>query len=328
MTHLPFAELHLHIEGTLEPELVMELARRNGVALPYDDVGELRAAYDFTDLQSFLDLYYANMAVLRTRQDFADMTAAYLARAATAGVRHAEIMFDPQAHLVRGVPLEVAVEGIASVLATSEDDHGVSTLLIAAFLRDRPEAEALDVLDGLLGMGAPIAGVGLDSAEIGHPPAKFARLFARARAAGLHLVAHAGEEGPAAYVTEALDVLGVERIDHGIRALDDDALVSRLVAEQVPLTVCPLSNVALRAVGTLAEHPVVAMLERGLNVSVHSDDPAYFGGYLDDNLDALTTAVGLTRAHRVRLAENSLRASFLPAGRRDALLAEVAAASD
>ncbi|MCK0116753.1 adenosine deaminase [Isoptericola sp. S6320L] len=328
MTHLPFAELHLHIEGTLEPELVLELARRNGVALPYDDVGELRAAYDFTDLQSFLDLYYANMAVLRTRQDFADMTAAYLARAATAGVRHAEIMFDPQAHLARGVPLEVAVEGIASVLATSEDDHGVSTLLIAAFLRDRPEAEALDVLDGLLGMGAPIAGVGLDSAEIGHPPAKFARLFARARDAGLHLVAHAGEEGPAAYVAEALDVLGVERIDHGIRALDDDALVSRLVAEQVPLTVCPLSNVALRAVGTLAEHPVVTMLERGLNVSVHSDDPAYFGGYLDDNLDALTTAVGLTRAHRVRLAENSLRASFLPAGRRDALLAEVAAASD
>ncbi|GAA1979388.1 adenosine deaminase [Isoptericola halotolerans] len=327
MTHLPFAELHLHLEGTLEPELVMELARRNDVTLPYRDVEELRAAYAFRDLQSFLDLYYANMAVLRTRQDFADMTAAYLARAATAGVRHAEIMFDPQAHLVRGVPLEVVVEGIASVLATSEDDHGVSTLLIAAFLRDRPEDEALDVLDRLLARGAPIAGIGLDSAEVGNPPARFARLFARAREAGLHLVAHAGEEGPASYVTDALDVLGVERIDHGIRSLDDDALVARLVAEQVPMTVCPLSNVALRAVDTLADHPVVEMLERGLNVSVHSDDPAYFGGYLDDNLDALGSSLGLTREQRIRLAENSVRSSFLPADRREELLAQIAAAS-
>ncbi|WP_277212574.1 adenosine deaminase [Isoptericola croceus] len=327
MTHLPYAELHLHIEGTLEPELVMELARRNDVTVPYRDVEELRAAYAFRDLQSFLDLYYANMAVLREPQDFADMTTAYLARAARAGVRHAEIMFDPQAHLVRGVPLETVVEGIGSVLATSEDDHGVSTVLIAAFLRDRDEAEALDVLDRLLAAGAPIVGIGLDSAEVGNPPAKFARLFTRARAAGLHLVAHAGEEGPAAYVTEALDVLHVERIDHGIHSMDDDALVSRLVAEQVPMTVCPLSNVALRAVDTVADHPVVAMLERGLNVSVHSDDPAYFGGYLDDNLAALTTSLGLSHEHRVRLAENSVRASFLPGDRRDALLARIAAAS-
>lgn len=229
---LPFAELHLHVEGTLEPELVVALAERNGVTLPYPDVEALRRAYDFTDLQSFLDLYYANMAVLRTAEDFADMTRAYLRRAAVAGVRHAEIMFDPQAHLVRGVPLEVVVDGIASVLATSEEDLGVSTLLLAAFLRDRDEDEALDVLDRLLALGAPIVGIGLDPAEVGNPPAKFVRLFARAREAGLRRIAHAGEEGPASYVTDALDLLGAERIDHGIRSLDDDVLVDRLVASR------------------------------------------------------------------------------------------------
>jgi adenosine deaminase len=324
---LPHAELHLHVEGTLEPELVMELAARHGVTLPYPDVESLRSAYDFTDLQSFLDLYYANMAVLRTAEDFADMTRAYLRRAAAAGVRHAEIMFDPQAHLVRGVPLETVVDGIASVLATSEEDFGVSTLLIAAFLRDRDEDEALDVLERLLAMDAPIVGIGLDSAEVGNPPSKFVRLYARAREAGLRRVAHAGEEGPASYVADALDLLGAERIDHGIRCLDDDALVERLVAEQVPLTVCPLSNVALRAVGSIHEHPLLEMLDRGLNVSVHSDDPAYFGGHLDDNLAALEGAHGLTAEQRTTLAANSVRSSFLPADRRDALLDEIAAAS-
>jgi adenosine deaminase len=324
---LPYAELHLHIEGTLEPELVLELAERNGVALPFADVDALRRAYDFTDLQSFLDLYYANMAVLRQAEDFADMTRAYLRRAAAAGVRHAEIMFDPQAHLVRGVPLAAVVDGISSVLATSEEEFGVSTLLIAAFLRDRDEAEALDVLDRLIALRAPIAGIGLDSAEVGNPPAKFVRLYARARAAGLHRIAHAGEEGPASYVVDALDLLGAERIDHGIRCLDDDALVERLVADQVPLTVCPLSNVALRAVAAIDEHPLTAMLDRGLNVSVNSDDPAYFGGYLDDNLAALDGAHGLSAKQRATLAANSVRSSFLPADRREALLAEIDAAS-
>ncbi|WP_402463664.1 adenosine deaminase [Isoptericola aurantiacus] len=325
---LPFAELHLHLEGTLEPELVLELARRNAVDLPFRDVDSLRRAYAFADLQSFLDLYYANMAVLQRPEDFADMTRAYLTRAAASGVRHAEIMVDPQAHLARGVPLETVVDGIASVLATSERDHGVSTLLIAAFLRDRDEDEALDVLDRLLALDAPIVGIGLDSAEVGNPPSKFVRLFDRARTAGLHRVAHAGEEGPPSYVVDTLDLLQVERIDHGIRSLDDDALVARLVADQVPLTVCPLSNVALRAVDRIEDHPVLTMLDCGLHVSVHSDDPAYFGGYLDDNLAALTTALGMTDEQRRRLAAHSIQASFLPADRRDALLAEIDAPSD
>jgi len=324
---LPFAELHLHIEGTLEPELVFALARRNGAELPYRDEEDLRARYEFTDLQSFLDLYYDNMAVLRTEQDFADMTRAYLVRAAAAGVRHAEIMFDPQAHLVRGVDLAVVVDGIAGVLRTSEADLGVSTSLVAAFLRDRPVAEALDVLEQLLAMEAPIVGIGLDSAEVGFPPGQFAPVYDRARAAGLHLIAHAGEEGPAEYVAEALDVLGVERVDHGIRVLDDDALVERLVAEQVPLTVCPLSNVRLRAVDTLADHPLATMLHRGLRVSVNSDDPAYFGGYLDDNLRETTAALRLSEADVVRLAENSVRSAFLDDARREALLGELRAAA-
>ena len=319
----PTAELHLHIEGTLEPDLVFHLAARNGIDLPYASPAELLEAYTFADLQSFLDLYYANMAVLQTAEDFADMTRAYLARAATAGVRHAEIMVDPQAHLARGIPLATCIEGIASVLRTSEADFGVSTSLIAAFLRDRPEAEALQVLDDLLRMDAPIIGIGLDSAEVGNPPSGFVRLFERARAAGLRCIAHACEEGPPSYAWEALDLLHVDRIDHGIRCLEDDALVARLVQEQIPLTVCPLSNVRLRAVDTLAEHPLPRMLAAGLNVTISSDDPAYFGGYVDDNFRALVTEVGLTVQDLAVLAANSVRSSFLPADRRDALLAEV-----
>lgn len=321
--HLPHAELHLHLEGTLEPELVMTLAARNKVELPFADIESLRAAYRFDDLQSFLNLYYANMAVLRTADDFATMTHAYLDRAARGGVRHAEVMFDPQAHISRGVSLDVVVEGIASALATSTEDHGVSTLLIAAFLRDQPEDEAIDVLDELLAMDAPIAAIGLDSAEVGNPPSKFVRLFERAGAAGLHRVAHAGEEGPPAYVSDALDLLGVERIDHGIRSMEDADLVARLVENQVPLTVCPLSNVALQAVDTLAAHPIARMLDEGLNVSVHSDDPAYFGGYLDDNAAAIVETLGLSRKQQARLAANSIRSSFLPASRQAALLAEI-----
>jgi adenosine deaminase len=322
-SQMPLAELHLHIEGTLEPELIFALAERNGTELPYANLEELRSRYEFTDLQSFLDLYYANMAVLRTEQDFADMTRAYLTRAAAAGVRHAEIMMDPQAHLSRGVSLETCVNSVASVLATSEEEFGISTLLIAAFLRDLSEDSALEVLEGLLAMDAPIAGIGLDSAEVGNPPSKFTRLFARAGEAGLRKIAHAGEEGPPSYIVEALDVLGVERIDHGIRCMEDPELVERLVTDRVPLTVCPLSNVRLRAVDMLAAHPLPAMLAAGLNVSVNSDDPAYFGGYVDSNFAQLESVLGLSEFDRVRLAANSIRSSFASEERKQELLAEL-----
>ncbi len=323
MSRLPTAELHLHIEGTLEPELIFKLARRNAIELPYRDVEELRAQYEFTDLQSFLNLYYSNMAVLRTEQDFADMTDAYLARARAAGVRHAEISLDPQAHLARGVRLETCINGVACALRDSEARYGMSTSVIAAFLRDRPAEEALDVLEQLIDMDAPIIGIGLDSAEVGHPPSKFAAVFARAHAAGLRCVAHAGEEAGPSYVWEALDLLGVARIDHGIRALEDESLVERLVAEQIPLTVCPLSNVRLHAVDTLAEHPLPRMLARGLNVSVHSDDPSYFGGYLDGNFAQLKSTFGLDAGQLAQLAANSVRSAFLSAERSSILLAEI-----
>ncbi|MBM6620123.1 adenosine deaminase [Micrococcaceae bacterium RIT802] len=320
---LPVAELHLHIEGTLEPELIFELAARNGIELPYRDVADLRARYEFTDLQSFLDLYYANMAVLVTEDDFATMTTAYLRRAAGAGVRHAEIFIDPQAHLARGVDLATSIGGVARALSTSSADFGMSTSLIAAFLRDQPAEDALAVLEELITMQAPIIGIGLDSAEVGHPPSRFTAVFDRAREAGLECVAHAGEEGPPGYIREALDVLRVSRIDHGIRAMEDDELVRRLVEEQVPMTVCPLSNVRLRAVTNLAAHPLPRMLEAGLNVSIHSDDPSYFGGYLDDNLDRMRETFGLSPATFARLAANSIRSGFLPEQRQDELLAEV-----
>ena len=317
----PLAELHLHIEGTLEPELIMELAARNGVDLPWGGLEELREQYRFEDLQSFLDLYYANMAVLQRREDFAEMTRAYLERARQAGVRHAEIMVDPQAHLHRGVDLATSIGGVADVLARSEQDYGISTVLIAAFLRDHPVEEAKQVLEDLLAMGAPIDAVGLDSAEVDNPPEKFVALYDRARAAGLRLVAHAGEEGPCSYVSQALDLLRVDRVDHGVRCLEDDALVRRLVAEQVPLTVCPLSNVRLRGVASLEEHPITEMLRLGLNVSVNSDDPAYFGGYVDENFRCLAEEFDLTRADIAALAANSFRGSFAEPRRREEMLA-------
>lgn len=319
----PVAELHLHIEGTLQPELIFALAERNGIALPYSGLDELREKYEFTDLQSFLDLYYANMAVLQTEEDFADMTRAYLERAAAAGVRHAEIMLDPQAHVARGIALETCVNGVASVLATSQEDYGISTLLIAAFLRDLSEESALEVFGRLMTMNAPIGAIGLDSAEVGNPPAKFERLYAKAREAGLRLTAHAGEEGPPSYIVEALDILGVERIDHGIRCMEDPALVERLVADRTPLTVCPLSNVRLRAVDTLADHPLPAMLAAGLNVSVNSDDPAYFGGYVDDNFAQLESVLGLSHFDKARLAANSIHSSFASEERKAELMDEL-----
>lgn len=323
MTELPTVELHIHIEGTLEPELIFRLAERNGIELPYGDIEELRRHYEFIDLQSFLDLYYSNMSVLRTADDFADMTRAYLTRAAAAGVRHAEIMVDPQAHLSRGIPLATSVGAVAEVLAKSEPEFGVSTELIAAFLRDRPAEEALAVLDELLEMEVPIIGIGLDSAERDNPPRNFVAVYERARQAGLKCVAHAGEEGPPDYIREALDLLAVDRIDHGIRCMEDEELVERLVAEQVPLTVCPLSNVRLRAVDTLAEHPLPQMLLRGLNVSINSDDPAYFGGYIDENFRQIRAAFGFGTAQLADLAANSVRSAFLTDTRRRELLAEV-----
>ncbi|MFJ5174165.1 adenosine deaminase [Streptomyces griseoviridis] len=322
---LPKAELHLHIEGALEPELAFELAARNGVTLPYADTGALREAYAFDDLQSFLDLYYALMAVLRTEQDFEDLADAYLARAAAQGVRHAEIFFDPQAHLARGVPMDTVVEGLWRALGRSERSHGVSTRLILCFLRDESAESAMETLTAARPHLDRITGVGLDSAEVGHPPAKFRAVYEAAAALGLRRVAHAGEEGPPAYVTEALDVLGVERVDHGLRSMEDPALVARLVRERVPLTLCPLSNVRLRTVDTLADHPLPAMLKAGLMCTLNSDDPAYFGGYAGDTFDAVRAVLGLTDDRLRELARNSFLAAFLDDDeeRRARYLAEV-----
>ncbi|MET9252581.1 adenosine deaminase [Streptomyces sp. NPDC003717] len=308
---LPKAELHLHIEGTLEPELAFALAARNGISLPWADTDALREAYRFADLQSFLDLYYELMAVLRTEQDFADLADAYLARAAAQGVRHAEIFFDPQAHLARGVGMGTVVEGLWRALGASEARHGVTTRLIMCFLRDESAASALETLDAARPYLDRITGVGLDSAEVGHPPAKFREVYEAAAALGLRRVAHAGEEGPPAYIAEALDVLGVERIDHGLRCVEDPELVARLVRDRVPLTLCPLSNVRLRTVESLGDHPLPAMLDAGLLCTVNSDDPAYFGGYAGDNFDAVREALGLGDDRLRELARNSFRAAFL-----------------
>ncbi|MGW1720361.1 adenosine deaminase [Streptomyces sp. NPDC002156] len=324
---IPKAELHLHIEGTLEPELAFALAARNGVVLPYADTEELRKAYLFEDLQSFLNLYYELMTVLRTEQDFADLAHAYLARAAAQGVRHAEIFFDPQAHIARGVEMGTVVEGLWLALRDSESTHGISTQLIMCFLRDQSAASAMETLDAARPYLDRIAGVGLDSAEVGHPPVKFREVYEAAAGLGLRRVAHAGEEGPPSYITEALDILGVERIDHGLRCMEDPELVARLVRERVPLTLCPLSNVRLRAVDVLAEHPLPAMLDAGLLCTVNSDDPAYFGGYVGDNFGAVREALGLGEERLRELARNSFLASFLDGDeeRRARYLAEVEA---
>ncbi|MGW3101494.1 adenosine deaminase [Streptomyces sp. NPDC001100] len=308
---IPKAELHLHIEGTLEPELAFALAARNGVELPYADTEELRKAYFFDDLQTFLNLYYELMAVLRTEQDFEDLANAYLARAAAQGVRHAEIFFDPQAHIARGVDMGTVVEGLWRALGDSEANHGISTRLIMCFLRDESADSAMETLEAAKPYLHRITGIGLDSAEVGHPPVKFREVYEAAAALGLRRVAHAGEEGPSAYITEALDVLGVERVDHGLRCMEDADLVARLVRDRIPLTLCPLSNVRLRAVDVLAEHPLPAMLDAGLLCTVNSDDPAYFGGYVGDNFDAVRSSLGLSEDRLRELARNSFVASFL-----------------
>src|SRR5215218_4055634 len=322
---LPLAELHLHVEGTLEADLLVRLARRNGVPLPTYDTDELTARYDFADLQAFLDVYYANLAVLRTAEDFADLALAYLDRARAAGVRRAEIFCDPQTHLANGVPLEAVFEGLGGAL---REAHGpdFSADLIVCFLRDLGGEAAEELLRQALPFREHFIGVGLDSAEVGWPPRLFARVYEMAAAEGLHRVAHAGEEGGPEYVREALDVLGVERVDHGNRALEDPQLVARLRDEQVPLTVCPLSNVALKGVRRLEEHPLPRMLELGLLATVNSDDPAYFGGYVDDNLTALRTSLGMTDDDLAVLAGNGWRAAFVEETERARRLAEIDAA--
>jgi adenosine deaminase len=309
---LPVAELHLHIEGTLEPELLVRLAARNGVTLPTTDPKELRARYRFDSLQAFLDLYYANLRVLQHEQDFYDLAQAYLTRAAAAGVRRAEIFFDPQTHLGHGVPLAAVFGGLTHALADAEREQGISADLILCFLRDLGADAAAETLRAALPFRDRFIGVGLDSTEIGYPPALFTQVYQQAAAEGLRLVAHAGEEGGPDTVHEALDLLRVERVDHGVRSMEDPGLVAELRDRQIALTVCPLSNVALHVVDTLSDHVLPAMLDAGLLACVNSDDPAYFGGYVDDNLAAVQAAFGFDDAALAALARNSFDACFAP----------------
>jgi len=319
LTRLPKAELHLHIEGSLEPELMFALAERNGVALPYASVEEVRAAYDFSDLQSFLDLYYRGMSVLHTAQDFHDLAMDYFRRASAEGVVHVEMHFDPQAHLARGVELSVVMEGLSLARRQAARELGLSTAMIMAFLRDRDAAEAMRVLEEAAPYWEMLDAVGLDSAEQGNPPEKFVEVFERARRLGIPRVAHAGEEGPPAYIRGALDHLGVCRIDHGVRCLEDPTLVARLRDEQTVLTVCPLSNVRLKVVERLEDHPLPRLLAEGLNVTLNSDDPAYFGGGMLDNFLACQRAFGWGEATFRRLAGNAIEAAFVDEARRDEL---------
>jgi adenosine deaminase len=320
---LPKCELHIHIEGSLEPELMFALAKRNNVKLPYDSVEAVRRAYQFGNLQDFLDVYYRGMSVLVTEQDFYDLAWAYLKRARADNVRHVEMFFDPQGHTARGVPFATVIGGLHRAIADARRELGVDASLIMCFLRHLDEADAEKTLDAALGFRDQIAGVGLDSSETGHPPSKFKRVFRRARDAGLFLTAHAGEEGPPSYVWEALDVLGVKRIDHGNRSLEDDSLVARLAGERMALTVCPLSNLRLRVIDELIHHPLRRMMDKGLMVTVNSDDPAYFGGYVNDNYRAVGSALSLTREEIIALARNSVQASLLSAAAKAEVLAEI-----
>ena len=322
---LPKAELHLHIEGSLEPELMFALATRNKVAIPFDTVEAVRAAYDFSNLQDFLDIYYAGANVLLTRQDFEDLAFAYFQRAAADNVRHAEIFFDPQTHTDRGVPFGVVVEGLIAGMERAKAEMGVTSGLILSFLRHLSEDEAFATLEMARPYLHHFVGVGLDSSEVGHPPSKFQRVFAAAHAMGLKLCAHAGEEGPPEYVWEALDLLNIDRMDHGNRSMEDPALVRRIVAEGMTLTVCPLSNHKLCVVDDLKDHPVPEMLRQGIRVTLNSDDPAYFGGYVNENYRQLAAAVGLTREQLTLMAKNSFSGSFLSDADKAARIAEVEA---
>ncbi|BBG30468.1 adenosine deaminase [Zymobacter palmae] len=316
---LPKIELHLHIEGTLEPELMFALAERNGVALPYATIDELRAAYDFHNLQSFLDLYYQGMNVLKTEQDFFDLAWAYFTRCAQDNLRHVEFFFDPQAHLERGVGLDVQFAGLNRACNEAEKELSITSSIILSFLRDMTEDSALATLEAALPYREHFIGVGLDSAEVGNPPEKFVRVFERARAEGFHAVAHAGEEGPADYIQQALDLLKIERIDHGVRCVEDDALMKRVAEEHIPLTVCPLSNLYLKVIDRMEDHTLPQLLAAGLKVTLNSDDPAYFGGYMNDNFLAVQKAFSLSREQWVTLTRNAIDATFASAARQQAL---------
>jgi adenosine deaminase len=323
ITQLPKCELHIHVEGSLEPELMFALARRNGIRLPYASMEAARQAYRFRNLQDFLDIYYQGMSVLITEQDFYDLASAYLARAHTDNVRHVEMFFDPQGHTSRGIAFATVIEGLGRAIADARQKLGVEASLIMCFLRHLDEADAERTLDAALPFKDRIVGVGLDSSEKGNPPGKFKHVFARAREAGFFLTAHAGEEGPPSYVWEALDELGVARIDHGVRSMEDEPLVDRLARERIPLTVCPLSNVRLRVVADLAQHPLRRMLDKGLMVTINSDDPAYFGGYVQENYRASARALGLGRDEVAAIARNAIAASLMPQPEKAKLLAEV-----
>ncbi|MCW3149687.1 adenosine deaminase [Stutzerimonas stutzeri] len=308
LNNLPKAELHLHLEGSLEPELMFRLAERNKIALPWKDVDTLRQAYAFNNLQEFLDLYYRGADVLRTEQDFYDLTWAYLQKCEEQDVVHTEPFFDPQTHTDRGVPFEAVLNGISAALADGRELLGISSGLILSFLRHLPEEEAFKTLEQALPYRNAFFAVGLDSSEVGHPPSKFQRVFDKARAEGLLTVAHAGEEGPPEYIWQALDLLKVSRIDHGVRAAEDPKLIARLIEEQIPLTVCPLSNTKLKVFSDMRQHNILDLLEQGVKVTVNSDDPAYFGGYVTENFMALHDSLGMTEEQARRLAQNSLDA--------------------
>lgn len=312
IARLPKAELHMHLEGSLEPEQMFAFARRNRIDIPFASVEDVRAAYAFSSLQDFLDIYYQGMGVLQTVEDFHDLTAAYLARAAADGVRHVEVFFDPQGHTSRGVPMAVAMDGVLAALKAGEAQRGITWRLIPNILRHLDEADGLACLAALEPWYDEIEGIGLDSSEVGHPPEKFARLFARVGEIGLKRVAHAGEEGPPDYVWQALDLLKVDRIDHGNRSLEDARLVRRLADEAMTLTVCPLSNLALCVVDDLTRHPLKTMLDQGLRATVNSDDPSYFGGYVGENYRRIAAALDLSDGEIITLAKNSFRGAFLP----------------
>jgi adenosine deaminase len=323
IARLPKCELHIHIEGSLEPEMMFALARRNGVRLPYESVEDLRCAYQFRNLQDFLDLYYQGMSVLVAEQDFYDLAFAYLRRAHADNVRHVEMFFDPQGHTSRGIAFGTVIGGLHRAIADAEQELGISASLIMCFLRHLDEADAEKTLDRALAFRDEIVGVGLDSSEFGNPPSKFKHVFARARDAGFFLTAHAGEEGPPSYVWEALDVLGVGRIDHGNRSLDDETLVHRLAHERLALTMCPLSNLRLHVIDAIAHHPLRRMMDKGLVVTLNSDDPAYFGGYVSDNYRAVSDALSLSREEITIIARNGVQASLLAPQEKAKLQAEI-----
>lgn len=325
---LPKAELHVHIEGTFEPELIFAIAERNKITVPYPSVEALKAAYQFADLQSFLNLYYAGMNVLQTEQDFYDLACAYFEKAQKQGVVHAELFFDPQAHTGRGIAFDTVINGLHKAVSESKAKYNLTSSLIMCFLRDQSEESAMETFNQSLAFGDKFVAVGLDSAEVGNPPSKFQKVFDKARAEGFITVAHAGEEGPPEYVWQAIELLKVARIDHGVRSLEDQKLVATLREQAIPLTVCPLSNVKLKVFADMKDHTIKKMLDLGLNATINSDDPAYFGGYVEDNFKAVSAALNLSKDEQVRLCRNSINAAFIEAGEKAQYLSQLAKAAN